>query len=225
MKKSFAMMKKPFGTREPANSDDHASGEKTFSTANGAPQASSPQPYSSSAADDGMRYNHFSGSSTNSNFSETVIDTLTGYPKVATPSAKSVTVISSDAEITGDLKTQGDLNMMGTINGNVEIKGNINTSGTISGNVVAGSAYISGGKIEGDFFNSEGNVRIEESAELLCNLATGNLETSGRITGDIEAEGSVVINETAVVSGNITSKYLTVKEGAKISGTVKIGDF
>lgn len=221
-------MKNPFSSRENGNSEEQSQGRQSFGSANASAQSA--QPHSSSLFDDSdyasgnIRYNNPFSSSNDDDGSGTVIDTLTGYPKVVAPAAKSMTVISSDAQITGDLRSQGDLNMMGIINGNIEIQGNMNASGSITGNIVAGSAHVSAGRIEGDFFNSEGNVKVEESAELLCNLATGSLETSGKITGDIEAEKGVIINESASVNGNITAKYITIKEGARINGNLKIGD-
>lgn len=221
MKKSFGIMRNPFSSRENAHSDKEDSivnEELPHSDSRG-------HSFDEAGARNGDYREYPFPDNNNRGNTETFIDNLTGYPIINNPAAKSITVINADAQITGDLMTQDDLNMMGIIEGNVEIQGNMNMSGTITGNIVAGSATITGGKIEGDFFNSEGNVKIEEGAALQCNVAAGSLETSGSIVGDIEVQDGVVINATASVNGNITSRYITIKEGARINGNLKIGDF
>ena len=74
---------------------------------------------------------------------KTVIDTITGYPRNVSPEIKSATVISEDAEITGDLKRRRAISiLLGVINGNIDMQGSMKASGTINGNVMASEATI-----------------------------------------------------------------------------------
>jgi cytoskeletal protein CcmA (bactofilin family) len=112
---------------------------------------------------------------------------------------------------------------MGAVDGNVETQGNMITSGNINGNVSAGSLLVTAGKITGEFVQVAGNVKIESGSSVQCSIRAGSLEASGRINGDIIVDQAVVLNESAVVNGNISSKHITIKEGARLNGALEIG--
>lgn len=159
----------------------------------------------------------------NSNLSASEINQA-NVQKDMSVSENSKTIISGDTQIIGNIKTRGDLDLIGTIEGNVDIEGQMTLSGTVSGNVSAGNIIISAGKLTGEYLQVKGSVRINEGSNVECDVTADSLETCGYMKGDIKAVQSVVINETAIIDGNIAAKFLTVKEGAVIKGIMEIGE-
>ena len=91
-----------------------------------------------------------------------------------------------------------------------------------------------GTKIEGNFQSTE-NIRLDGEiiGDLSCEkklvigpagCIVGNVKAReavimGTVTGDVEVIGSLVLDRTAVLTGNITSTTLGIEEGAKFDGT------
>jgi len=96
----------------------------------------------------------------------------------------------------------------------------------------------SGTRVEGDFTATE-NVRLDGSLKgtLKCEKrlvvgekgqVEGQVEASeavimGTITGDVKISGSLLLQGTAKIFGDITAKYLVVEEGAAYNGQCKVG--
>ncbi len=50
-----------------------------------------------------------------------------------------------------------------------------------------------------------------------------SIEIRGRMTGEIIAEGAVVIHRNALLDGNVTAKSISVEKGGIFSGQLIIG--
>lgn len=88
-------------------------------------------------------------------------------------------------------------------------------------------------KIQGDL-NSEGNIRIEgsvagkvqttqsvyaaESSLITADVVAGNAIVAGQVQGNIKISGSLVLQSTARIHGDIACAVLRVEEGALFSG-------
>ncbi len=93
-------------------------------------------------------------------------------------------------------------------------------------------------KIQGDF-NSEGNIRIEghvngtvkttqnvyagESSKITANVTAGNCTVAGEILGNIKVSGSLILESTARINGDISCAILRVEDGAQFSGKCSMG--
>ncbi len=93
-------------------------------------------------------------------------------------------------------------------------------------------------KIQGDF-NSEGNIRIEghvngtvkttqnvyagESSKITANVTAGNCTVAGEILGNIKVSGSLILESTARISGDVSCAILRVEDGAQFSGKCSMG--
>lgn len=60
--------------------------------------------------------------------------------------------------ITGDVSSEGSMDLVGTINGNIDILGKLNITGYINGNSKAAEIFAEGAKINGEIV-SEGSVK------------------------------------------------------------------
>ncbi len=88
-------------------------------------------------------------------------------------------------------------------------------------------------KIQGDL-NSEGNIRIEgsvtgkvqttqsvhvgEKAIITADMQAGNAIIAGQVQGNLKVVGSLILQSTARIHGDIACSVLRVEDGALFSG-------
>lgn len=126
-------------------------------------------------------------------------------------------VITQGMDITGDVSTQGSLDLVGSIIGNVSALGKLNITGMIKGNSKAAEIYAEGAQINGDMI-SEGAVKVGQSTVIIGNITATSAVIAGAVKGDIDVRGPVILDGTAIVMGDIKSKYVQINNGAVIEG-------
>jgi cytoskeletal protein CcmA (bactofilin family) len=107
-----------------------------------------------------------------------------------TDNSAAINLISQGTEITGDIKSQGDIRIDGTLNGNLATKGKvvIGPTGRVKGEVECKNSEVSG--------LIEGKISV---VQLL------NLKTSSKINGTI-VTSKLSIEPGALFTGNCTMK-------------------
>ena len=126
-------------------------------------------------------------------------------------------VITTGMVITGDLITEGSVDVAGTINGNIDALGKLNITGHVTGNSKAAEIYAENAKINGEII-SEGAVKIEASTVIIGNISAASAAIAGAVKGDIDVKGPVILDASAIVMGNIKSKSVQINNGAVIEG-------
>ena len=126
-------------------------------------------------------------------------------------------VITQGMEITGDVSTQGSLDLVGSIVGNVSALGKLSITGMIRGNAQAAEVYAEGAQMNGDIL-SDGAVKIGQSTVIIGNITATSAVIAGAVKGDIDVRGPVILDGTAIVMGDIKSKYVQINNGAVIEG-------
>ena len=126
-------------------------------------------------------------------------------------------VITAGMVITGDVSSEGSMDLVGTINGNIDILGKLNITGYINGNSKAAEIFAEGAKINGEIV-SEGSVKIGASSVVIGNITAISAAIAGAVKGDIDVQGPVVLDSSAIVMGNIKSKSVQINNGAVIEG-------
>ncbi len=139
----------------------------------------------------------------------------------STPVTTSVTTISADTSITGDIAA-GSLDIFGSITGNVTAKGSVLIRGNVTGNITADSVTIESGTIHADVITATGKVEIATGANLSTNIQCGNIIVHSHLKGNLMVTGSCVLCSSATIEGNITAASLSVSSGATIKGLVEI---
>ena len=119
-------------------------------------------------------------------------------------------VVTEGMTITGDIVSEGSLELIGTVNGNLDILGKLNVTGTIQGNSKAAEIYAEGSKITGEV-NSLGSVKIGQNSVVIGNITATSAVVAGAVKGDIDVQGPVILDTTAIVMGNIKSRLTTVR--------------
>lgn len=126
-------------------------------------------------------------------------------------------VVTAGMSITGDIVSEGSLELIGTVNGNIDVLGKVNITGCIQGNSKAAEIYAEGAKITGEI-NSQGSVKIGQSSVVIGNIIATSAVIAGAVKGDIDVHGPVILDTSAIVMGNIKSKSVQINNGAVIEG-------
>lgn len=128
-----------------------------------------------------------------------------------------VTVISKGTTINGSISSDGSLDIMGSITGDVECLGKLSITGKITGNSTAAEVYVNTDRLEGSI-NSEGSVKIALGTVILGDIVATSAVIAGAVKGEIDINGPIVIDSTAIIKGNIKAKSVQINNGAVIEG-------
>lgn len=126
-------------------------------------------------------------------------------------------VITAGMTITGDVMSEGSMDIIGCVNGNIDLFGKLNISGYVNGNSHAAEIFADSAKINGEVV-SEGAVKIGASSVIIGNITATSAVIAGAVKGDIDVRGPVILDTSAIVMGNIKSKSVQINNGAVIEG-------
>ena len=79
------------------------------------------------------------------------------------------------------------------------------------------------GKIEGTITRTQ-RLTIGREGSVHANVEAAMVIVEGTIEGDVRADKSVSVTETANMLGNITAPSVTIQQGAKFNGSVDMSD-
>lgn len=130
---------------------------------------------------------------------------------------EEVTVISKGTTITGNISSDGSLNIMGNVTGDIECLGKLSITGKIVGNCTAAEVYVNTERLEGGI-NSEGSVKIGLGTVVVGDIIGTSGVITGAVKGEIDINGPIVIDSTAIIKGNIKAKSVQINNGAVIEG-------
>ncbi|MBH1942023.1 polymer-forming cytoskeletal protein [Mobilitalea sibirica] len=128
-----------------------------------------------------------------------------------------VTVISKGTTINGSISSDGSLDIMGTITGDIECLGKLSITGKITGNSTAAEVYVNTERLDGSI-NSEGSVKVGLGTVVVGDIIATSGVIAGAVKGEIDVNGPIVIDSTAIIKGNIKAKSVQINNGAVIEG-------
>ena len=131
--------------------------------------------------------------------------------------AQEVTVITKGTTINGGITSDTSLVVKGTIEGDVECEGKLTITGKVAGNTIASEIYVNTPRLEGDI-NSRGIVKIDVGTVVIGSISCTSVLVAGAVKGNIEVNGPVIVDSTAVVKGDIKAKSIQINSGAVIDG-------
>ena len=149
-------------------------------------------------------------------------DTVAEEPKFSRPEMtkedkNAVTVITKGTTINGSIISDCSLDVMGTINGDIECLGKLSISGTVVGNAMASEIYINTDRLEGNL-TSDGSVKIGLGTVVVGDVSGNSAVIAGAVKGEIDINGPVVIDSTAIIKGNVKAKSIQMNNGAVLEG-------
>ena len=128
-----------------------------------------------------------------------------------------VTVISKGTTISGNISSEGSLDIMGNITGDVECLGKLSITGKIVGNSTAAEVYVNTERVEGSI-SSEGSVKVGLGTVVVGDVTGTSGVIAGAVKGEIDISGPIVVDSTAIIKGNIKAKSVQINNGAIIEG-------
>jgi cytoskeletal protein CcmA (bactofilin family) len=144
----------------------------------------------------------------------------TDAPKLRAASVandEEVTVITKGTTINGSISCDCSLEINGTITGDVECLGKLSITGKIVGNSSAAEVYVSTERLDGSI-TSEGSVKIGLGTVVVGDITATSGVIAGAVKGEIDINGPIVIDSTAIIKGNIKAKSVQINNGAVIEG-------
>ncbi len=127
------------------------------------------------------------------------------------------TYITAGTVIKGDIETDGSIDIIGTVKGNVTCAGKLIVGGTIEGDVHAGEIYAGQARIIGEIL-SDGAITVGSGTVIEGNVTASSAAIAGAVKGDIDVNGPVMIDSSAIVVGNVKTMSVQVNTGAVIKG-------
>ena len=137
--------------------------------------------------------------------------------------AGNTTTITSGTTINGSIVTDGSLEVMGVITGDIECEGMVSIVGQVTGNVLAQSEiYVSTERsLHGDL-SSEGAVKIGVGTVVVGDVNGTSSYIAGAVKGNIDVNGHVEVDSTAIIRGDINAKSIQVNSGAVVDGKMSL---
>ena len=133
-------------------------------------------------------------------------------------------IIPKGMKITGDVVSDGDLQIAGEVNGNVSIDGTLELNGSVKGeNIKVGSVELTEGTIQSNIEWRE-HIGIGKGVTVIGNIKAGDAEVNGAVRGDIDVAQNLAVGSTAVVEGEVMCKNINVDLGAVCDVNLKHGD-
>lgn len=127
------------------------------------------------------------------------------------------TVISEGTVINGSIISDGSLEILGTVNGDITCLGKLSIVGKVSGKSSASEVYVNSNRLDGGIV-SKGSVKVDVGTIVIGDISGTSCVIAGAVKGDIDINGPVIVDSTAVVKGNINSKGIQINNGAVIDG-------
>jgi cytoskeletal protein CcmA (bactofilin family) len=131
------------------------------------------------------------------------------------------TIISRDCEITGDIKTQGNLEIMGVVIGQLDCAGDVTIGTGLNGDVKCANLYLKMGKIRGNI-NARNDVVISAGTMQLGDISADRVTLAGKMKGDLTASGTAELQSSSVLSGNITASKIIMQDGCAVAGQIRV---
>lgn len=138
-------------------------------------------------------------------------------PDKAMPADDNVTIIMKGTKINGSIISDGSLEVKGTVTGDIECLGKLSIEGSVAGNSTAAEIFVNAPKMKGSLL-SEGTVKVGQGTVVLGDVKGNSSVIAGAVKGDIDVNGPVIIDSTAIVKGNITAKSIQINNGAVVDG-------
>ncbi len=126
-------------------------------------------------------------------------------------------VITAGLVVSGNLDSVGSIDIFGTVDGDVSCKGKLTVSGTITGTTIAKEVFANNAHITGNV-EATGSAKIGQGTGVVGDITATSAVIAGAIKGDVDVNGPVIIDSSAIIVGDIKSKSVQINNGATING-------
>ncbi len=131
------------------------------------------------------------------------------------------TIISIDTSLTGELQSDGHVEILGSLTGNIKAKGNVKICGKVVGDIQGNDIELFSCKVQGNI-TADASVLINNESIVVGNVTASDMVLDGKLKGDIALGKSIVFKENATLLGKVSAATISIKEGAKLFGQIQI---
>lgn len=133
------------------------------------------------------------------------------------------TVIAAGATFFGDIRAEGDVEVLGKLKGNLEATGNIRVVGKVLGDVKGDAVILDGCTVQGNITSTSG-LTLNETAMVVGDVLAADLDTKGKIKGNLQIARAANFGATALLAGNVIAATIVMAQGARVQGAVRIAE-
>lgn len=134
----------------------------------------------------------------------------------------NTTTITSGTEINGSISSNGSLEVCGMIQGDIDCRGMVCVIGQVTGDIIASEIYVSTVKRMSGDLSSEGAIKVGEGTKVMGNVNATSAYIAGAVKGNIDVNGHVEVDSTAIIRGDINAKSIQVNSGAVVDGKMSL---
>lgn len=131
------------------------------------------------------------------------------------------TIIAAGATFFGDIRAEGDVEVLGKLKGNLEATGNVHIVGKVLGDVKGDGLLLEGCVVQGNI-TSTSTVTLDEGAMVVGDVLATDIDTRGKIKGNLQVARAATLTSTALLAGNVVAATIMMAQGAKVQGAVRI---
>lgn len=128
-----------------------------------------------------------------------------------------VAIIAGGMVINGDISSDGNIELTGTVNGNIDIRGKLSVAGKVNGNIKANDIFVDAAELVGNITVTD-SVKVGDGSVIIGNIEATAAIIAGAVKGDIDVHGPVILDSSAIIMGNIKSMAVQINNGAVIEG-------
>jgi len=92
----------------------------------------------------------------------------------------------------------------------------------IDGEIRGSEDLIINGRFTGKIFLENNSLYIAEGSTVKADIKVKNVTIKGKAEGSIHASGKVFITKEGKMTGNITAYRISIMEGAKFKGSIRM---
>ncbi|WP_416200745.1 MAG: Polymer-forming cytoskeletal protein [Thermocaproicibacter melissae] len=138
-------------------------------------------------------------------------------------SSVNATIISKGTVINGNIKSDGDIEMYGSVSGSIETTGRVKINGKQIGDVQGSSVDLMDCTVRGNISASD-SIVVDSNSVIVGDIKGGSLTFDGKLKGNVHVMGNVNLQGNAVIIGDVTSTTITVESGARLQGSIQVSD-
>lgn len=142
------------------------------------------------------------------------------HPPFIRPGA---TVIAAGATFFGDIRAEGDVEVLGKVKGNLEATGNIRVIGKVLGDVKGEAVVLEGCTVQGNV-TSTSFVSLDAGAMVVGDVLATDFQSDGKVKGNLQIARAATFSSCALLAGNVIAATIMMAQGAKVQGAVRIAE-
>lgn len=129
--------------------------------------------------------------------------------------------LTKGTKIEGNIISEDNLILEGELCGQVSCTQKVVLNGKLQGDMECANAVLNSATMDGNI-TSQGSVEVAQGCLVNGFVHAASLRCAGKIIGNINVSGTVVLESTGEINGDILAADFEIIKGAKIKGNVSI---